>query len=169
MIGEFSINDQHLRPDQHHVASNARQHASLATQQSMVSAESSLFQRIVEGHESRVTVQADEHLGLGADEEPAPRRKTNILRDTSSRGLDKIRKSVIQQQSERYLMKKSRKPHSRGSIPNAGTSFQTTRNLEESPLEAGPAAEHIGTANKPRDSSGVMVVAKAAQKQGSPI
>lgn len=60
------------------------------------------------------------------------RHQSNIMRE-SSRGLDKIRKSVIQQQSERYLMRKGRKSNSRGSLPNLGvgaTSFQTTRNID---------------------------------------
>ena len=95
--------------------------------------------------------------------------QSNIMRE-SSRGLDKIRKSVIQQQSERYLMRRGRKSNSRGSLPNlAASSFQTARNME---TESQRAAVHTQQdtqpmlttqGNKPRDDEGVIVVKKVSK------
>lgn len=95
--------------------------------------------------------------------------QSNIMRE-SSRGLDKIRKSVIQQQSERYLMRRGRKSNSRGSLPNlAQSSFQTSRNADVESHRQPEDGKLESQGNKPRDDEGVIVVkkvAKTSQLQG---
>ena len=89
--------------------------------------------------------------------------QSNIMRE-SSRGLDKIRKSVIQQQSERYLMRRGRKSNSRGSLPNlAASSFQTSRNADVESQRQPEDGKQESQGNKPRDDEGVIVVKKVAK------
>jgi len=150
MMGDFSVNAG--RP----LKADPSQTSNL-TQQSN---RSSFIQKLVDAHDPKC---ADSEMVF----DESRFHDSNIMRE-SSRGLDKIRKSVIQQQSERYLMKRGRKSNSRGSIPNiAANSFQSTRNMdtESQQLDQSKNDASETSGNKPRDDAGSTVVKKVPQTQ----
>lgn len=150
MMGDFSVNAG--RP----LKADPSQTSNL-TQQSN---RSSFIQKLVDAHDPKC---ADSEMIF----DESRFHDSNIMRE-SSRGLDKIRKSVIQQQSERYLMKRGRKSNSRGSVPNiAANSFQSTRNMdtESQQLDQSKNDASETSGNKPRDDAGSTVVKKVPQTQ----